>query len=69
VAALEIFPLEHQKNSWVPRIQKNKNKKNKQAKPTEQLRTTLKLLIFDVDNGNQNACRGQYYTMVTSRSP
>jgi hypothetical protein len=43
-AALEIFLLE---KKWVPRTQKNRNKKNEQAKPTEQLWTTPKSLIFD----------------------
>jgi hypothetical protein len=69
-AALEIFPLENQKKSfWVPHTQKNRNKKNKQANPTEQLRTTPKLLIFDFNDGNQNARQGPYYAMLPSCSP
>jgi hypothetical protein len=46
-----------------------RNKKNEQAKPTDQLGTTLKSLIFDFDDGNQNACRGQYYAMLPLHSP
>jgi hypothetical protein len=69
-AALEIFLPENQNNSWVPHsIQKNRNRKNKQAEPTEQLGTTPKMLIIDFDNYNQNACRDQYYAMLPLRSP
>ncbi len=63
-AALEIFLPE--KKSWIPRTQKNRNKKNKQAEPTEQLGTSPKLLIFDFDDGNQNTRQGPYYTMLPS---
>ncbi len=35
-------------------MQKNR-KKNEQAEPTEQLQTTPKSLIFDVNDGDQNA--------------
>jgi hypothetical protein len=53
------FPTRKSKKiSWVPHSQKNGNKTNEQAKPTEQHGTTPKSLIFDVDNGNQNASRG-----------
>jgi hypothetical protein len=68
-AALEILPPENQKKKLVPRTQKNRNKKNKQAKPTQQLGTTPKSLTFDFDNGNQNARRGQYYKILPSCSP
>jgi hypothetical protein len=59
-AVLEIFPLENQKKLMGSTYTKNKNKKNEQAEPTEQLRTSPKLLIFDFGNGNQSARRGQY---------
>jgi hypothetical protein len=69
-AALEIFPLENQKKNLGFHVsKKNRNKKNEQAKPTEQLRTTPKLLIFNVDDGDQNARRGQYYAMLPLCSP
>jgi hypothetical protein len=48
------FPTrKSKKTSWVPHTQKNRNKKNEQAKPTEQLQTTPKSLIFDFNNGDQ----------------
>ncbi len=64
-AALEIFLPENKEKFLVPRTQKNRYK----AKPTEQLRTTPKLLIFDFDDGDQNARWGQYYAMLSLRSP
>jgi hypothetical protein len=68
-ATLKIFPQENQKKCLVPRPKKNRNTNKEQAKPTEQLGTTLKLLIFDVDDGNQNARQGQYYAMLPMHSP
>jgi hypothetical protein len=68
-AALEIFLLENQKKLLGSTYPKNWKQKNEQAEPTEQLGTTLKSLIFDVDDGDQNACWGQYYTMLPLRSP
>jgi hypothetical protein len=67
-AALDFFPPENKK-LFGSTYSKNRSKKNEQAKPTEQLRTTPKLLIFDFDDGNQKGNRDQYYAMLPSRSP
>jgi hypothetical protein len=68
-AALEISLPENQKKPLGFHVCKKSKQKNKQAKPTEQLWTTPKLLIFDFDDGDQNALRGQYYAMLPSPFP